>query len=160
MEIRNRVLENFESALQTSDVTVRQSFLNFVIVGGGPTGVELAGALGEMKKYILKEEYPELDISKMKIFLIEAGARLLAGMTETSSAKALEYLQQLGATVILNSSVKDYLNHELIYSDNKIILTQTVLWTAGVQGMNVEGIGSESILKNKRMVVDEFKGIL
>ena len=126
IHIRNTILENFENALLETDLQNTDQFLNLVLVGGGATGVELAGALAEMKKYIFPKEYPELDLTKMRIVVYEAGERLLSGMSLKASAKALKYLHQLGVEVRLNTFVNDYDGKLLTIASGESIASQTV----------------------------------
>lgn len=157
--IRNTILENFEKALlETKDAKVHE-FLNVVLVGGGPTGVELAGALAEMKKYIFPKDYPELNLDNMKIVLYEASANLLAGMSENASANALKYLRKLGVEVCLNTSVQDYDGRKLTISDGSSLYSKTVVWAAGVKANMVKGLSDEVFGKGNRILVNRFNGI-
>jgi NADH dehydrogenase len=106
--IRYSVLDHFENALLQTSPEVTSEYLTTVLVGGGPTGVEMAGALAEMKKYIFPKDYPDLDLTKMKIVLYEASGQLLSGMSASASRHALEYLEKLGVEVHLNTGVTDY----------------------------------------------------
>jgi NADH dehydrogenase len=108
LTIRNTILSNFEKALNTDDQSEQASYLNIVIVGGGPTGVELAGAIAEMKRYVLPKDYPELDFNLMKIYLFEAGPRILAGMSPYASEKSMKYLKDLDVVVKSGTAVKDF----------------------------------------------------
>ena len=133
MFIRNRILQNFENALM-ADSESKKALLNIVIVGGGPTGVEISGALAEMKKYILPKDYPELDFRMMNIYLIEAGPKTLGTMSKQSSAKSLEYLIKLGINVYTSTQVISYNGNEVELSSGKKISTKNLIWAAGVQG--------------------------
>ncbi|PLX11414.1 MAG: FAD-dependent oxidoreductase [Marinilabiliales bacterium] len=157
--IRNLILENFEKALLETEEEKINSFLNIVLVGGGPTGVELSGALAEMKKYIFPKDYPELDVSKMRIMLFEASPNLLAGMSEPSSKKAFEYLQKLGVEVNLNSKVEDYTGSELSISDGTKIHTKTVIWSAGVKANAITGLSEKVFTHGGRLVVDRYNRV-
>ena len=108
LQLRYRLLQNFEKALTVADPAGLQRLMNIVVVGGGPTGVEVSGALAEMKKYVLPKDYPELDFSNMNIYLLEGAAKTLAAMSEKSSAQSAKYLERLGVKVMTNSLVKDY----------------------------------------------------
>ena len=158
LDLRSNILQQFEKASQQISDEDREKVLTFVVVGGGPTGVETAGALAEMKRNVLPADYPELNKDKMKVYLIESSNRLLASMSEASSKGAYIYLNQLGVQVILNKAVKDYDASigELLLTDQSVIKTNTLVWSAGVQGNNVLGIESQKIGKGNRYLVDEF----
>jgi len=160
LNIRSLILENFEQALLTNDIDERHSLMNFVLVGGGPTGVELAGALAEMKKAILPKDYPDLDVRKMEINLIQSGDRILNTMSENASEKAEKFLLDLGVSVWKDVRVTGY--------DGKIVTTNsdlsfdsaTVIWTAGVQGALPHGLKSDSFIKNvDRIKVNQFNQV-
>lgn len=160
LNIRSLILENFEQALLTNDIDERHSLMNFVLVGGGPTGVELAGALAEMKKAILPKDYPDLDVRKMEINLIQSGDRILNTMSENASEKAEKFLLNLGVSVWKNVRVTGY--------DGKIVSTNsdlsfdsaTVIWTAGVQGALPHGLKADSFIKNvDRIKVNQFNQV-
>lgn len=156
LNLRSYILENFEEALLTSDETRKEELINIVIVGGGPTGVELAGALGEMRRNILPKDYPELDFRKMQIHLFDSGERLLSSMHPENSSKALKYVKDFGVNVWLNTLVTGYDGKQLLLSNGKTIRTDTVIWTAGVKGNPVNGFSPEVIGPNNRLLVDEF----
>ncbi len=156
--LRNKILKNYEKALVTDDEKGREAALNIVIVGGGPTGVELAGAIAEMKKNILPIEYPELDFSKMNIYLIEAVDRLLNSMTEFSSRKAVKYLERLGVKILLKTHVESYDGMTISTNQGKIN-SLCVVWAAGVIGYRLLGLSDDLIGKNGRIVVNEFNAV-
>lgn len=152
--IRNTILENFERALlQTTQEKINE-YLNIVLVGGGPTGVELAGALAEMKRYIFPKDYPELDVSRMRIVLYQASPGLLAGMSAKSSQRARDYLIRLGVEVILNTRVLDYDGTCMKLSDGSTVSSKTVIWAAGVQANPVNGLIAETFGRGNRIWVD------
>jgi len=160
LNIRSLILENFEQALLTNDIDERHSLMNFVIVGAGPTGVELAGALAEMKKAILPKDYPDLDVRKMEINVIQSGNRVLDAMSENASEKAEKFLLDLGVSVWKNVRVTGY--------DGKIVTTNsdlsfdaaTVIWTAGVQGALPHGLKAESLVERvNRIKVNAFNQV-
>lgn len=155
VQIRNYVLKQFEESLLLNDETAIRPKLNFVMVGGGPTGVELAGAFAELRKYILPKDYPELPLHLMNIYLIEAGPKVLASMSEKSSQKTLEGLEFLNVKVVTNVAVKDYDGHTLTLSNGETIVTQSLLWAAGVKGFPIKGIPEDITLPNGRVMVDE-----
>lgn len=134
--IRNQILKNYENALVSNRSEEREAALNITIVGGGPTGVELAGAIAELRNNILPREYPELDFSKMNIFLIEATDRLLNSMSEKSSEKAKKYLEKLGVKVSLNTRVESC-NNQKVFTGATSILSSNVVWAAGMKGIPV-----------------------
>jgi len=157
--IRNSILQHFESALNYETPEEIQHLLNVVIVGGGPTGVELAGALAEMKKNILPKDYPELDFSIMQIHLYEAGGRILTSLTEKSAAKALGYLKTLGVQVHLNTAVKDYDGQIVQVSDGSTVNSRTLIWAAGVKASTVLGFSVNAYGAANRLIVDEFNRV-
>lgn len=156
LNLRSFILENFEEALLTYDESKKQELINIAIVGGGPTGVELAGALGEMKNNILPKDYPEIDFTKMQIHLFESGAELLGQMHPENQAKALKYVKDFGVNVWLNTMVTDYNGDEITIKDGKKIKSETVIWTAGVKGNPIIGLDAKNVLPNGRILVDEF----
>lgn len=158
LTIRNTILSNFEKALNTDDQSEQASYLNIVIVGGGPTGVELAGAIAEMKKYVLPKDYPELDFNLMKIYLFEAAPRVLASMSEFSSEKSLKYLERLNVIVKTSTAVKDF-DGKVIYLDNETIQARTLLWAAGVSSQKIDGIPDDLYVKGNRIKVDQYNHV-
>jgi NADH dehydrogenase len=158
LDLRSHMLQNFEQTVMAPDPEEKDRLTNFVIVGGGPTGVEVAGALGELKKHVLPKDYPDIDFSIMNLHLVDAGNRVLAGMSEPSSEKALEYLKAFDVNVRLNTIVKDYDGDDVLLSDGKRIPTKTVIWAAGVTGNLIEGIPEEHIIGG-RVRVNEFNEV-
>lgn len=158
LTIRNTILENYEKALNTYDKLEAESLLNIVIVGGGPTGVELAGAIAEMKKYVLPKDYPELDFNIMKIYLCEAADRLLISMSDFSSKKSLKYLRDLDVIVKLNAAVKAFDGRQVAL-DNEQIPTQTLLWAAGVASKRIDGLPENIYGHANRIKVDRFNEV-
>ena len=154
LQIRHRLVQNFEDALLTRDPLQVQKLLNIVIVGGGPTGVEVAGALAEMKKYVLPKDYPELDFKQMNIYLLEGGDRTLAAMSEQSSEDSCHYLRRLGVTVLTNSVVKDYNGEEVLLDSGKTIPAATVIWAAGIRGNVPQGVDPALVVRGNRIKVD------
>lgn len=160
LNIRSLILENFEQALITDDENERNSLINFVLVGAGPTGVELAGALAEMKNAILQKDYPDLDISKMQINLIQSGDRILNTMSEKSSAAAEKYLNHLGVNVLKNIRVTSYDGKTIFTNTSLVLETATLIWTAGVQGAMLNGLDASSLVeKVERIKVNEFSQV-
>lgn len=156
IHLRNSILSNFEKALNETDDAKIKSLLNFVIVGGGPTGTELAGALAEMKKNILPKDYPEMDFSKMEIHLLEAGDKVLNGYSEISSKKGKKYLERLGVKVLTDTFVKDYDGVNVQLADGETLATQTLIWAAGIKGNPVNGIAEGTIGHGGRLKVDQY----
>lgn len=161
LNIRSLILENFEQALLTDDEYERNALINFVLVGGGPTGVELAGALAEMKNAILQKDYPDLDISKMQINLIQSGDRILNTMSEKSSSAAEKYLKNLGVNVLKNIRVTSYDGRTISTNTDVVLETATLIWTAGVQGAMVNGLPASSLMeKVERIKVNEYNQVI
>jgi NADH dehydrogenase len=156
--LRNNILQSYEQALNHEDENKTEALMNVVVVGGGPTGVELAGALAEMKKYILPKDYPELDFSKMTIRLVEAGDRLLAGFSEKSGEKAHRYLEKLGVEVALRTMVQDYDGVHIDTNKGQYI-AETMIWAAGVAGKRINGLPEEVWTQNNRILTDEFNQV-
>lgn len=154
--IRNTILQNYEAALGQTNALKKEAHLNVVVVGGGPTGVETAGALAEMKKYILPKDYPELDFTLMNIYLFEASPKLLNGMSEKSSEKAKQFLKKLGVIVKTDTFVTDYDGEKVVLSDGSVHATYNVIWAAGVMPVAIPGLDTDSFGKGKRLLVDEF----
>ena len=157
--LRNFVLRRFEKALLTNDIDERESLISFVIVGGGPTGVETAGALAELKRHILPIDYPELDMRRMQIHVVEAAPRLLAAMSEPAGEHADKFLKELGVTIWLNAPVKDFDGINVVLGNGKSIRSGTVVWTAGVLGSPLKGLAADSLTRNQRVKVDSFNRV-
>ncbi|WP_310559007.1 NAD(P)/FAD-dependent oxidoreductase [Flavobacterium sp.] len=161
LNIRSLILENFEQAVLTKDVSEKNSLINFVLVGAGPTGVELAGALAEMKKAILQKDYPDLDIDKMEINLIQSGDRVLNTMSEKSSVAAEKFLLHLGVKIWKNIRVTNYDGKTIITNSDLTFETATVIWTAGVQGAKISGLDVKSLVeKVERIRVNEYNKVV
>lgn len=154
--LRNKILADYEQALTNTDYAQRQGYIDIVIVGGGPTGVEVAGALAEMKKYILPKDYPELNAEEVDIYLIQSGGELLKGMSKQASQKALTFLTEMGVKVILNKRVENYDGAFVHMSDGAAIQARKVIWAAGITCRLLPGIPAESITWGNRLQVDEF----
>lgn len=147
LNIRSLILENFEQAVFSNDEHERESLMNFVLVGAGPTGVELAGALAEMKKAILQKDYPDLNIQKMQINLIQGDNRVLNTMSEKSSIAAEKFLEELGVKIHKNLRVTNYDGKTVTTNTGLTFETATVIWTAGVQGAAISGLSAESLVE-------------
>lgn len=159
LSLRNKILQNFEDALIEPDSEKKQALLNIVVVGGGPTGVEVSGTLAEMRKFILPKDYPEIDFSKMNIYLVEAGNRILAGMTEQSASHAEGYLQKLGVNVLCNAQVSDYNGEKVSIQNNIQIPAKTLVWAAGVSGSQTDGLNHEVYTRGNRIKVNSFNQV-
>jgi len=155
---RNRILLSFEEALSVRTNEEFEELMTFVIVGGGATGVELAGALADMKKTVLPKDYPELDFNKMRIHLVDASPRLLSAMSEESSAKATETLKKRGVTIHQNIFVKNYENSLAELSTGEKIRSHNVFWVGGIQANSLPGMSEESYNRG-RIVVDEYNAV-
>lgn len=154
IRLRNEILDRLERACITTDRERRRQLLSFVVVGGGPSGVEVAGALGEMKRYILNKEYPEIDIDDVRVILIEGTDRFLRTMSERASHDAKVYLGHLMIETRLNCMMKSYENNVLHLSTGEEIYCETLIWTAGITGNKINGINDDSITRGNRYIVD------
>lgn len=159
MGLRNALLSNFERALTCATEEERQELLNVVIVGGGATGVEIAGALAEMRRYVIPYDYPDMDSSLMHIYLIEAGDRLLAGLSQESSQKAYEFLKSMGVDIQFGKMVTDYRDHKVVMKDGTEIPTRTLLWVSGIRANAMPGIDESHLGRGFRFKVDEYNRI-
>ena len=157
--IRNTILANIERAITTEDPVFRQELLNIVIVGGGATGVELAGVISEMKRTILPRDYPELDVSLMNVYLIQGDNRLLPAMAAESSQKAMDFLRSMGVNVILSKLVTDYRQHKVLLNDGSSIATRSLIWVSGIIGVAFDGLAKECYGRGRRVLVDAFNRV-
>jgi NADH:ubiquinone reductase (H+-translocating) len=154
LQLRYKLLQNFETGINTKDEQLLQQLMNIVVVGGGPTGVELSGAIADMKKYVLPKDYPELDFTKMKIYLLEGTGKTLAAMSEKSSEQSMKYLEKLGVTVLTNTLLKDYDGQKITLQNGDTIATKMVIWAAGIKGNVPEGIDKNLIARGNRIKID------
>lgn len=154
LQIRHRLLQNFEDALSAKDEVELKRLMQIVIVGAGPTGVELSGAIADMKRFVLPKDYPELDFSKMKIFLLEGTGKTLSAMSEKSSRQSAKYLSKLGVTVLTNSLLKQYDGKTVLLQNGDTIESSMVIWAAGVKGNVLPGIDAGLIARGNRIKVD------
>jgi NADH:ubiquinone reductase (H+-translocating) len=154
LDLRSYILQNFEKALTTDEGPEREALLDYVIAGAGPTGVELAGALAELKKHVLPNDYPELDFERMQIYLIDGSSRVLSSMSETSSRKALEYLKEMGVDVWVNTRVTDYDGFTISTNAGRTLHSRTLIWAAGVKGVPVDGLNPQVITQSGRILTD------
>lgn len=156
---RDEILDRLERGAMCKDRQRRRELLSFLVVGGGPAGVEIAGALGEMKKYVLPKEYPELDSDDLRITLVEGSGKLLGAMSEKSSAKALEYLRDLMVDVRLNTTLKEYTDKYALFADGSKEYWETIIWTAGVKGEPIPGFPEKFVGRGGRILVDSFNRV-
>ena len=154
LNIRSYVYQNLEKAIANYSGEPLEEIMNVAIVGGGPAGIELAGALAEMKLHVIPKDFPDLDTGKMSINLYQAGDRVLNAMSEDASAKALAYLREMGVNVKLNARVAAYEQDEVRLEDGTRFPTDTVIWTAGVQAAPLQGLPGDCLLKGGRIAVD------
>lgn len=158
--IRNTILEHFELALLETKEEKINEYLNIILVGGGPTGVELAGALANMKKYIFPKDYPDLDLKKMRIIIYEGSENVLSGMSAFASKNTLKYLTKLGVEVFLNTRVMDYNGACIKLSDGSQMSSKNVIWTAGIIANPINGLSADSLGSGNRIKVDRFNQVI
>jgi len=160
IDMRHLFLQTFEKMLLTDDESVRDRLMNFVIAGGGPTGVELAGALSELRMRVLPKDYPELDLSRMRIILIDPSGRILGSMSSFASAHALKYLKHFGVELKFGAAIKSYDGKTAVLTNGETIDTETLIWAAGVQGDVIAGFDGSLIAKGNRITVDEYNRVV
>lgn len=158
LNLRNTILQNLEDALVASK-DAKEALLNIVIVGGGPTGVEVSGALAEMKRNVLPKDYPELDFNAMNIYLVEAGPKTLGVMSEPASTKSQEYLTKLGVNVLTSTQVTSYDGTEVVFSNGNKIQTKNLIWAAGVKGNLIKGLPENCVARGNRIKVNRFNEV-
>jgi len=156
LNLRSLILQNLEAAIIAKDPERENELLNFVVVGGGPTGVETAGAIGELKKHVLKNDYPELDLDKVNIYLIEGSPELLGAMSVQAQQKSKQFLEELGVTVYTEARVQGYDGRTLSLVDGRNIGSATVIWSAGVKGVVLDGLNTEVVVRGNRLKVNEI----
>ncbi|MDT8402917.1 MAG: FAD-dependent oxidoreductase, partial [Bacteroidales bacterium] len=162
INLRSWILQNLEKSIDGISEEEKQKLIKFVVVGGGPAGVEMSGALAEFKKYLLANDYPEIKSEYMQIYLIQSGDRVLPTMSERASVHAMKMLQHLGVEVILNARVNDYDGQHLHYSGpagTMQLLSGVIIWTAGVKGNTMEGLKQGLIVTGNRMAVNEYNQV-
>lgn len=160
LDLRSMLLQNLEKAVTETDEKLKQALLTFVVVGGGPTGVELSGALAELKNHVIKSDYPELSLTDVQIYLIEGSTKLVNTMSPASSQKAQAFLEKLGVRVCCNQRVLSYNGHELRLAEHAPIFSKNVVWSAGVKGEVLKGIPDFCITKGHRIAVDEINRVI
>ncbi len=158
--IRSQIMQNLERSLIIENPQEQEEAVNVAIIGGGPAGLELAGAIAEMKKYVLPRDFPELDLSRMHIYLLEAYPRLLSVMSDEASKHAFRYLENLGIIIKTSAQAKSYDGSQLILENGESIKTDTVIWTAGVKPVLISGIKQDGYLAGKRIEVDSFNRLV
>lgn len=159
LRIRHHLIQNFEDALLESDSQQLKKLMTVVIVGGGPTGVELSGAIAEMKKDVLPCDYPDLNFSQMEVILLEGSEKTLATMSAKSSAESRQYLEKLGVKVRTGTVVKDYDGETILLNDGSTIPAATVIWAAGIKGNVPQGIDKSLVVRGNRVKVDRYNRV-
>lgn len=159
INLRNHMLLNVEKAVRNHDINEKEKLLNIVIAGGGPTGVELAGMLAEMRNNIAAKEYPEITGVYSRIHLINAAPELLSPMSKKAQVEAFEVLSKLGVKITLNTAVKDYVDGKVLLSNGRIIPTNALIWASGVIAREVPGIPEDVIMRGRRILVDEYNRV-
>ena len=159
LNLRSFIFQNLEQAVLTEDPARKQALLTIVVVGGGPTGVEISGSLAEMRHGVLPKDYPELDLRQMRIILVEASPAVLGPMSEASHRDAQRYLEKLGVEVRLNTAIKKYENDRAYYSDTEYIEAGNLIWAAGVNGAAVPGLPDAVVTRNKRVTVNGWNQV-
>jgi len=155
LDIRSMLLQNFEKAVNLDHRSDEQeSLIDMVVIGGGPTGLEMAGALAELRNHVLPDDYSEIDFGQMDIYLVEMGPRLLPPMSEEASAKAKTFLEEMGVVVWLNTALVSYDGYKAVFNNGKTILTTCLIYAAGVAGCVPGGFAPELIVRGRRLVVD------
>lgn len=160
LQLRHTLIQHFEDVLQAGTPEDMEQLLTLVVVGGGPTGVELSGALAELKKHVLPKDFPEIDFSKMKIYLLEGSPRTLAAMSEKSSADSRKYLENLGVTVMTGTTVQDYDGETVLLKNGSAIHSKLVIWAAGIKGNLPAGVKPELIARGNRVKVNPYNKVL
>ena len=160
LQIKYRLLKNIEDALYAKDEKDLQSLMTIVVVGGGPTGVEMSGAIADMRRFVFPKDYPELDFNKMKIYLLEGSPKTLASMSEKSSRDSRAYLEKLNVIVKTETIVKNYDGKTVTMQNGDTIDSSMVVWAAGIKGNVPEGIDKDLIVKGNRIKVDRFTKVV
>ena len=156
LNLRSLILQNIEEAVLKSNRQEREPYLNFVLVGAGPTGVELAGALAELRNHILTSDYPELEKDHMKVHLVDFQDRVLSSMSKEASRGATEFLKSMGVEVHTGVKVENYDGIAITFEGGKTILTKNVIWSAGVMGVVPKGISKDLIERGNRVRTDSI----
>lgn len=159
LALRNTILQNYEQAVLADQEDELEGLMNIVVVGGGPTGVEVSGTLAEMKNHVLPKDYPELDFNKMQVYLLEGSPKVLGSFSARASRKADEYLRKLGVNLNCNTRVKDYDGKTISLEGGATIRTNTLVWAAGIIGNKLPGLDEKVIGKGNRILVDRFNKV-
>jgi len=159
LNLRNYLLLSMEKAVREQNRAEKEKYINIVIAGGGPTGVEIAGMLAEMGHNIRVKEYPEITDLQGHIYLVDAGPVLLGPMSEKAQVEATQVLRKLGVHIILNTAVKDYVEGQVILADGRVIESNVLIWASGVTGREVPGLPPDVIGRGRRIQVDEFNKV-
>lgn len=159
IQLKHRLIQNFEDALLVKTEEELRRLLTIVIVGAGPTGVEMSGSIAEMRRYVLPKDYPELDFKLMQIYLLEGTDKTLGAMSDKSAARSQKYLENLGVTVLTNTMVKDYDGKKVTLGDGSIIPTSVVIWAAGIRGNVPTGIDPGLVVRGNRIRVDRYNRV-
>jgi len=159
LALRNRILQNFEDAISAVTDEEREGLMNVVVVGGGPTGVELSGTLAEMKRFILPKDYPDLNFDDMHIHLVEGGPEVLEGMSDEASVKALAYLGKLGVNVVTNQHVNGFDGQQVTTKEGMKLWTKNLVWAAGIRACPISGFGDEKLGRGGRLKVNAFNQV-
>ena len=154
LDLRSLILQNFEKSLIEKDLDKKTALLNFVVVGGGPTGVETAGAIAELKKHVIPNDYPEMDLGKVNIYLVENSPEVLGPMSPQAQRKSKEFLLKMGVKVMTENRVLGYDGHTLSLKDKPAILASTVIWSAGVKGEVLAGLEKAEVVRGGRIKTD------
>lgn len=160
LDIRSFIFQNLERSLVKWEGETVDEIISIAVVGGGPAGIEVAGALAEMKKHVIPKDFPDLDVSKMQIHIYQSSPKLLKGMSNEASEKSKEFLEEMGVDVKLNSRVVGYDGDLLELKTGETFKTDTVIWAAGVKGTLIEGLADTSIAKGDRIKVDEYNRVV
>ena len=155
LEIRSTLLQNFERAV-SEEGDIRKEELNIVIIGGGPTGMEMAGAIAELRANEIKKDFPDLDTHRIQIWLAEMATELIPAMSDHASEKSLEYLTELGVNVLLETAIKDYQEGKVLLSKGQEIPTNILIYAAGVSGTAPQGLPEAEWVRGHRLKVDEY----
>ena len=154
LNLRSLILQSFEEALLKDSINAQEALMNFVIVGGGPTGVETAGALAELKMHVLPSDYPDLDLRRMQINLVESNERILSGMSVQASEMSNAFLKEMGVVIRTNDAVVSYDGHNAVLRSGKTLETANLIWTAGVKAALFEGLEKAELFRGGRVIVD------
>jgi NADH dehydrogenase len=158
IKIRNVILENFENILNLNNPD-NDSLFNIVVVGGGPTGVELSGAFAELKRDILPKDFPGTDFSGLRIFLLEGGNHTLSTMSDMAKRTSEKYLKELGVILKTGVFVRDFDGEELKLSNGEVLRSKYVIWAAGITGNTIEGLSPDVITETNRIKVDRMNKV-